>query len=145
MTEETDRPRVLKAIKKCFSGAFDFFQDAMEALDDIGRGSLGSAMTPLVGGFAMKDPKELYRNALISIDSAENALKPLAKRFRDGRVNASHFVDGNALVLLTDIIDFNYDLIVSRLSRGEGRESAWYILEELTGKIERVFKMVAKL
>ncbi|UCE09669.1 MAG: hypothetical protein JSW61_11935 [Candidatus Thorarchaeota archaeon] len=143
MTEESDRPRILKAIKKVLSDTYDHMQDAMEALDDIGRGSLGAGMSPLVGGYAMREPKEKFRSALISIDSAEKALAPLAKRLEDGRVNDSHFNDEKAISVLRDVIVADYDQMVARLSRGEARESSWYRLRELSEKIKDVFELVA--
>ncbi|MHA1960961.1 MAG: hypothetical protein ACW99U_12060 [Candidatus Thorarchaeota archaeon] len=143
MSSEPDRPRTLRAIKKVLSDTHDHMQDAMEALDEIGRGSLGAGMSPLVGGYAMREPKEKFRSALISIDSAETALGPLIKRVDDGRVNASHFKSERALAILQDVIDADYNQMVARLSRGEGRESSWYRLRELSDKVKDAFELVA--
>ena len=87
MTDAAERKRFLHAIKKCLSDAHEFFRDAMDELDEIGKGSVGTGMTPLVGGYAMKDSQDSYRAALINLDSAEKAMEPLAKRIKDGRVN----------------------------------------------------------
>lgn len=144
MTEQSDRPRILRAIKKCLSNAFDHLEDAMDALDEIGRGSIGAGMTPLIGGYAMKDPKSFYRTALINIDSMEKALRPLAIRVRDGRVNKSHFTEERALVILMDIIETDYDYVIVRLSNEMGRDSAWYKLREIRAKIKEVFELVAE-
>ncbi len=144
MSGNNDRPRVLRAIKKCLSNAFAHLEDAMDALDEIGRGSFGAGMTPLIGGYAMKDPKSFYRTALISIDSMEKALRPLAIRVRDGRVNESHFTDERALVILMDIIETDYDYMIIRLSKELGRDSTWYKLREIRTKIKEVLEMVAE-
>ncbi len=144
LSDETDRPRTLRAIKKCLSDSFDHFQDAMDELDEIGQGSIGPGMAPIVGGYALPDPEKRYRAALISIDSAEKALNPLLKRWKDGRVNATHFQNEEALVLLKDISEFEYDIIMNKLSEKTGRESVWYRLRELTDNIERVFHLVAE-
>jgi len=144
MTEKTDRPRVLAAIKTCLSNAFESVQDAMDALDSIADGSVGTGMTPLIGGYAMPDPKENYRSALIHIDSAEKALKPLVVRFRDGRVNTSHFQKEEAIIMLKDIAEFEYDILIAKLKDKTGRESVWYRLRELLEKIERIYKLVSK-
>lgn len=134
---------MLRAIKKCLSDAFTHLQDAMEALDSVGRQSVGAGLTPLVGGYAMGDPKRPFRSALFSIDAMEKALRPLAIRVRDGRVNEIYFTDPEAMVMLRDIIETDYDFLIVRLSRGLGRESTWYKLKEIGEKIERVFQMVA--
>jgi len=143
LSEIQDRPRILRAIKKCLSDAYEHIQDAMDALDEIGKGSLGAGMTSLVGGFAMKDPKENYRSALIDLDSTEKALAPLMKRISNGMVSESHFQDKKAILLLTDLSQFEYQSIVARLSEREGRESVWYRLRELGQKVEAIFKLVA--
>ena len=59
MSQSKDRLGVLKAVKKCLSDAYDYFQEAMDILDDIGRDNIGPAVTPLVGGHAMQSPKKL--------------------------------------------------------------------------------------
>jgi len=143
MTDSIERPRILKAIKKCLVDGDEFFQKAMDTLDDIGKGSLGIGMTPLVGGYAMKDPKSNYRGALIEIDSAERALEPLITRFRDGRVNETHFKSKNALVLLGDLAGVDYSIIVRKLADQSGRESTWYRLKELRAKIDELMSLIA--
>ncbi len=143
MTEVSDRPRILRAIKKCLSDSFDHFQNAMDSLDEIGRGNIGAGMSPLVGGYAMQDPKKKYREALIEVDSAEKALAPLVRRFNDSRVNESHFTDDKALVLLKDLAQFDFTMIVDRLAERSGRESVWYRLREISQKVEHVFKLVS--
>jgi len=115
----------------------------MDALDEIGRGSLTVGVAPIVGGYAMKDPKENYRTALISLDSAEKALEPLARRLRDGRVDESYFKQAQAMTLLTDLVDFDYNILISLLSERRGRESVWYRLDELSKKAKAVFDLVA--
>jgi len=132
----------LKAIRKCLSDAHSFFQEAMDVLDEMGRGSVGVGMTPLVGGFAMKDSKGGYRTALISLDSAEKALQPLAVRLRDGRVNATHFREERAMSLLGDLINFDYGVLISMLSERRGRESVWYRLGELSKIAEQAYQLV---
>ena len=143
MTEEPDRRRILKGIKKSLSNAYDFFQDAMDTLDAIGKGSVAPGMAPLIGGFAMKNPKDNYRTAMIKVDAAEKALQPLTIRFRDGRVNDSHFTDEEAIRLLKDLTEFDYQLLISILTERKGRESVWYRLRELSEKTEQIFNMVA--
>ncbi len=138
----SERLRVLKAIRKCLSDAHSSFQEAMDVLDEMGRGSVGVGMTPLVGGFAMKDPKSGYRTALISLDCAEKALQPLAVRLRDGRVNATHFREERAMSLLGDLINFDYDVLISMLSERRGRESVWYRLSELSKIAEQAYQLV---
>lgn len=115
----------------------------MDILDEIGRGSVGVGMTPLVGGYAMNDPASNYRRAIAELDKGEKSLRPLAVRFRDGRVNASHFSDEQAMVLLKDIVEFDYQLLFDMLAQRRGRESVWYRLKELSEKTQTVFKMVA--
>lgn len=135
----------MKAIKTCLSDAFGYFTDAMDALDEIGKGSVGTGMTPLIGGYAMKDSKDNYRTALIKLDSARKALKPLAKRIADERVNDSHFSSGDAIVLIKDVTEFDYDILIDLLSERKGRESVWYRLRELKDKIEKAFRLVEKV
>ena len=142
MTEETDRPRILRAIKKCLDDGDEYFKKAMDALDEIGKGSLGVGMTPLIGGYGMKDPKSHYRGALFEIDSAERALKPLTTRYKDGRVNASHFKSEQAMVLLQDLEGMNYSILIKKLVEQSGRESIWYRLKELRGKIEELLTLI---
>jgi len=144
LNSQSDRPRVLRAIKKCLSDAYDHCQEAMDTLDEIGRGSIGTGMTPLVGGFAMIDPKDNYRTALIEVDKVEKSLRPLIKRYEDGRVNASHFKDEEVMKILQDMAQFEYQIIFNRLSKREGRETIWYRLRELSEKIEKVFSLVAE-
>ncbi len=145
MTEEMDRPRILRAIKKCLVNSDEFFKKAMDVLDEIGKGSMGVGMTPLIGGYGMKDPKSNYRGALIDIDSAERSLKPLTTRFKDGRVNASHFKSERAMILLQDIDGMNYSILVRKLVEQSGRESIWYSLKELRTKIEELLTLIAEI
>jgi len=142
MTEETDRPRILRAIKKCLVDGDEFFEKAMDSLDEIGKGSMGVGMTPLIGGYGIKDPKSHYRGALFEIDSAERALKPLTTRYKDGRVNASHFKDEKAMILLQDLEGMDYSFLIRRLTESSGRESTWYRLKELRGKIAELLTLV---
>ncbi len=139
----TDRARVLYGIKKCLSDAYAYFQETMDVLDEIGRGSLGAGMTPLVGGYAMGDPDKNFREAIRKLDRAEKALRPLAIRFRDGRVNRSHFIDDRALVLLKDITEFDYQILFVMLAERRGRDSVWYRLREISEKVKEVFGLVA--
>ncbi len=140
----SERQVILKAIRICLSDAYDHFQNAMDALDEIGRGSIGTGMTPLVGGYGMEDPADRYRRALIELDSAEKSLKPLAIRVRDGRVNESHFQNEEAMNLLRDLVNFEYEILIKRISRREGRESVWYRLRETSGKCKEVYQQVAR-
>ncbi|MHA1770228.1 MAG: hypothetical protein ACTSYL_01735 [Candidatus Thorarchaeota archaeon] len=140
----SDRPRILRAIKKCLSDAYTHFQETMDLLDEIGRGSVGAGMTPLIGGYGMSDPTSNYRKAVVTLDKAEKALRPLAKRVRDGRVNESHFATGDAMVMLRDLIGFDYQLLFDLLAQRRGRESVWYRLKELSEKAKDIFDMVAK-
>ncbi|TFG28565.1 hypothetical protein EU527_17140 [Candidatus Thorarchaeota archaeon] len=142
MTGEIDRPRILKAIKKCLVNGNEFFQKAMDQLDEIGKSSLGTGMTPLIGGYGMKDQKTHYRQALIEIDSAERALKPLITRFKDGRVDGSHFKSDRALVLLRDLVGMDYNILIRKLTEQSGRESTWYRLKELRAKIAELLTLV---
>jgi len=144
MTEPTDRERILRAISKCLVNADEFFENAMEILDDIGRGSLGVGMTPLVGGYAIKDSKDNYRQALINLDSAEKALKPLIARYRDGRVNESHFTSERAMVILGDLAGIEYSILIRKLSEGGGRESTWYRLKDFRAKMKELQGLIAE-
>ncbi|MFW9787267.1 MAG: hypothetical protein ACFFE2_02965 [Candidatus Thorarchaeota archaeon] len=143
MTEDEDRPRILRAIKKCLVDGDGYFEAAQDALDEMFKGSVGVGMTPLVGGYAIKDDKEHYRHALINVDSAEKALLPLTKRFRDGRVNESHFKSEKAMVILGDIAGMDYDLLIKMLVEQRGRESTWYRLKELREKISELIELIA--
>ena len=145
MKEEPDRPRILRAIKKCLSDSYDHFQQAMDELDEIGKGSVGTGMAPIIGGYAMPNPKDKYRSALIELDSAEKALNPLVKRFRDGRVNESHFKNEEAMRLLGDLAGFEFNILIAKLSEQTGRESVWYRLRELSENVEKVFKLVVEV
>jgi hypothetical protein len=144
MTESTDRGRILRAIRKCLVNADEYVENAMNTLDDIGRGSLGVGMTPLVGGYAMKDSKENYRQALINLDSAEKALKPLITRYRDGRVNESHFTSERAMIILGDLAGFEYGILIRKLSEGGGRESTWYRLKDFRTKMSELQGLIAE-
>jgi hypothetical protein len=139
-----DRPRVIRAIKTCLSDSYEHFNDAMDSLDSIGMGSMGAGMTPLVGGYAMSDNKDKYRSALVKLDSGRKSLEPLAKRIRDGRVDQSYFESERAMVLLKDIIEYDYDILIEFLAERKGRESVWYRLRELGEKVKQVFEMVSK-
>ena len=139
-----DRQRVIRAIKTCLSDAYENFNDAMDSLDSIGMGSMGAGMTPLVGGYAMSDDKDKYRSALVKLDSGRKSLDPLAKRVRDGRVDQSYFDSEQAMILLKDIMDFDYVILIDLLAERKGRESVFYRLKELVDKIKQVFEMVSK-
>lgn len=145
MTESTERSKVLRAIKKCLVNADEYFGNAMNTLDEIGKGSMGVGMTPLVGGYALKDPKSNYREALINIDSAEKALTPLITRYKDGRVNESHFTSERAIVLLGDIAGIEYGILIRKLSEGGGRESIWYRLKEFRANMKELQGLIAEL
>jgi len=145
MAEETDRPRILRAIKKCLVDGDEFLAKAMDALDEIGKGSMGVGMTPLIGGYGIKDPKSHYRGALFEIDSAERALKPLTTRYKDGRVNASHFKDEKAMTLLQDLEGMDYSFLIRRLTESSGRDSTWYRLKELRAKIAELLTLIEEL
>jgi hypothetical protein len=145
MTKSDDRPRVLRAIKKCLVDGDKYFEEAQDALDEIGKGQMGVGMTPLVGGYAIKDPQDHYRQALIKVDAAEKALLPLTKRFKDGRVNESHFTSERAIVLLGDLSGMNYTILIQKLLEGSGRESTWYRLKELREKIMELSELIAEI
>ncbi|MGY5856208.1 MAG: hypothetical protein RTS72_06370 [Candidatus Thorarchaeota archaeon] len=145
MTENEDRPRILRAIKKCLVSGDEFFLAAQDALDELSKGSIGVGMTPLVGGYAIKDPKNHYRQALINVDSAEKALVPLTKRFKDGRVNESHFTSEKAMVILGDLAGMDYNLLIQKLMGQSGRESTWYRLKELREKIAELIDLISEL
>lgn len=145
MTEEMDRPRILRAIKKCLDNSDEYFKKAMNALDEIGKGSMGVGMTPLIGGYGMKDPKSNYRGALFEIDSGERSLEPLISRFKDGRVNASHFTSERAMILLRDIEGMDYSILIRKLMEQSGRESIWYSLKGLRAKIEELLTLIAEI
>ncbi len=145
MTEIEDRPRILRAIKKCLVDGDGFFEAAQDALDEVSKGSMGIGMTPLVGGYAIKDPKNHFRQALIKVDSAEKALLPLTKRFKDGRVNESHFTSEKAMVILGDLAGMDYNLLIQKLLEQSGRESTWYRLKELREKITELIDLISEL
>jgi hypothetical protein len=142
MRDTTDRSKFLKAIKKCLSDAHGFFQDAMDALDDIGKASPRTAMTGIFGGLVLKNSEDSYRAAIMKLDAAEKSLYPLARRVRDGRVNESHFDNPEALLLLKDIVDFDYGILMQFLSERKGRDSVWYRLREMSEKTEEIFGLV---
>jgi hypothetical protein len=143
MPDTSDRTKFLRAIRKCLSDAHGFFQEAMNALDEIGAGSLGTGMVPLVGGYALKDSAKNYRAALIKLDSADKALEPLRKRYRDGRINAEHFREANALLQLKDLVESDYGQLIDLLAKKKAWESVWYRLDELSKKTEELFRQVA--
>ncbi len=144
MTEETDRPRILRAIKKCLTDADQYFLDGMDALDEIGRSSVATGMTPLIGGYGIRDGKSEFRAAMIKVDSGEKALEPLVKRFRDGRVNRSHFTSDRALVILRDLAEADYEILIKKLVENMGRESVWYRLRELRQMIQELLGLVSE-
>ena len=78
MTESTDRGRILRAIRKCLVNADEYVENAMNTLDDIGRGSLGVGMTPLVGGYAMKDSKDVKKIRVVSTQKDNRVLLKVA-------------------------------------------------------------------
>ncbi len=143
MTENIERTRILRAIRKCLVDGDAFFQEAQNSLDEVYKGSVGVGMTPLVGGYAIKDPKDHFRHALINVDSAEKALFPLTRRYKDGRVNESHFKSQHALVLLGDLTGMDYNLLIQKLREQRGRESTWYRLKELREKIAELLTLIA--
>ena len=145
MTEIEDRPRILRAIKKCLVDGDEFFLAAQDVLDEVSRGSMGVGMTPLIGGYAIKDPKSHFRQAVINVDSAEKALLPLTKRFKDGRVNESHFTSEKAMVILGDLAGMDYNLLIQKLTGQSGRESTWYRLKELREKIAELIDLISEL
>ena len=144
LTDSKDRPRILRAIKKCLVDSDEYFRDAQDTLDEVYKGSVGVGMTPLVGGYAIKDPKSHFRQALIKVDSAEKALLPLIKRFKDGRVNESHFTSERAMVILGDLAGMDYDILIQKLLEQSGRESTWYRLKELREKIAELIGLIAE-
>jgi hypothetical protein len=140
-----DRVRVLKAIRKCLTDTKDSFQESMDILDEIAKPSASAQLGSfVVGGFFFQDKDHEYGNALIKLDAGENSLEPLAKRVRDGRVNATHFTDDYALTLLSDIIDYEYQILINLLAERKGRESVWYRLKELNDKIQQVMDLIAE-
>lgn len=143
LTESEDRPRILRAIRKCLVNGDKHFQDTQDVLDEVNKGSMGVGMTPLIGGYAIKDPKDHYRQALIKVDAAEKALLPLTKRFKDGRVNESHFTSERAMVLLGDLAGMNYIILIQKLLEQSGRESTWYRVKELRKKIAELIELIA--
>ena len=142
MAKSDDRSRVLRAIRKCLVDGDEYFEAAQNSLDEISKGSVGIGMTPLIGGYGIKDPKEHYRQALINVDSAEKALLPLTKRFKDGRVNRSHFKSDRAMVILGDLAGMDYNMIIHKLMDQSGRESTWYRLKELREKIAELQDLI---
>jgi hypothetical protein len=144
MKEEADRPRTLRAIRKCLEDADQYFQEGMDALDEIGRSSVATGMTPLIGGYGIRDGKSEFRTALIKLDSAEKALDPLLKRFHDGRVNASHFTSERAILILGDLAEADYEILVKKLLDNTGRESVWYRLRELREKTVELLALIAE-
>jgi hypothetical protein len=141
----TDRMRVLKGIRKCLINTITNFQDTMDILDDLGKVSASANIGSfVVGGYFFKDVDREYRKALIKLDSAERSLQPLVKRFRDGRVNPSHFKDDSAITLLNDIVDFEYQILINLLIERRSRESVWYRLKELSHKIQLVIDLIAE-
>jgi len=144
LTDVEDRPRILRAIRKCLVDGDEYFEAAQDSLDEVFKGSVGVGMTPLIGGYAIKDPKSHYRQALISVDSAEKALSPLTKRFKDRRVNESHFTSEKAMVILGDLAGMNYNILIQKLMEQSGRESTWYRLNELREKIAELLELIAE-
>ena len=142
MTDVEDRPRILRAIRKCLVDGDEYFEAAQDSLDEVFKGSVGVGMTPLIGGYAIKDPKSHYRQALISVDSAEKALSPLTKRFKDRRVNESHFTSEKAMVILGDLAGMNYNILIQKLMEQSGRESTWYRLNR--EKIAELLELIAE-
>jgi hypothetical protein len=143
LAKSDDRSRVLRAIRKCLVDGDKYFEAAQDSLDEINKGSVGVGMTPLIGGYAIRDPKEHYRQALINVDSAEKALLPLVKRYNDGRVNESHFKSERAMVLLGDLAGMDYNIIIQKLMEQTGRESTWFRLKELREKIAELIELIA--
>ncbi|MGY5863943.1 MAG: hypothetical protein RTV41_05030 [Candidatus Thorarchaeota archaeon] len=141
----SERRKVLRAIKKCLVNAEEYFENAMDTLDEIGKGSLGVGMTPLVGGYGIKDSKENYRLALINIDSAEKALKPLITRYKDGRVTDSHFTSERAMIILGDLAGIEYSILIRKLSEGGGRESIWYRLKDIRANMSELQGLIVEL
>jgi hypothetical protein len=144
LTESEDRPRILRAIRKCLVDGDKCFRDAQDCLDEVFKGSVSVGMTPLIGGYAIKDPRDHYRQALIKVDSAEKALLPLIKRYRDSRVNESHFTSERAIILLGDLAGMDYNILIQKLVEQRGRESTWYRLKELREKIAELLELIAE-
>lgn len=141
----SDRAKILRAINKCLSDALAKFQETMDILDEMGKASIPAGVsTFIIGGYLIKDEEKEYRKALINLDAAERALRPLAIRFRDGRVNASHFTQDSALMLLRDITDFEYRILVGLLVERKSRESVWYRLREIREKVEKAIELIAE-
>lgn len=144
MSEATNRPRTIRAIRKCLTDADEYFRDGMDALDEVGRSSVATGMTPLIGGYGIKDGRSEFRTALIKVDSGEKALEPLLKRFRDRRVNMTHFTSERALVILNDLAGADFDMLVKKLMDNTGRESVWYRLREIRATISELLTLVAE-
>lgn len=144
MTEIEDRPRILRAIKKCLVDGDEYFQEAQDKLDELYKASVGVGMTPIMGGYGMSDSKTYFKQALIHLDSAEKALLPLIKRFKDGRVNKSHFTSERAMVLLGDLAGMNYNILLQKLMEQSGRESTWYRVKELREKVAELIELIAE-
>jgi hypothetical protein len=142
--DTTDRSKFLQAIRKCLTDARGFFQETMDVLDEIGKASTRTAMTGIFGGLVLKNSEGNYRTAIIKLDAAEKSLNPLARRVRDGRVNESHFDSPESLLVLRDVIDFDYGILIQLLSERKGRDSVWYRLHELSEKTERVLNLVSE-
>lgn len=141
----SDRAKILRAINKCLSDALANFQETMDILDEMGKASVSAGVsTFVIGGYLIKDGEKEYRQALIKLDAAERALIPLATRIQDGRVNSSHFTDENAMILLRDITDFEYQILVGLLAERKSRESIWYRLREICEKVEKAIGLIAE-
>jgi hypothetical protein len=144
LTEIEDRPRILRAIKKCLVDGDEYFQKAQDKLDEVYKGSVGVGMTPLFGGYAISDSTAPFKQALIIVDSAEKALLPLTKRFNDGRVNKSHFTSERAMVILGDLAGMDYGILIQKLMEHSGRESTWYRVKELREKVAELIELIAE-
>jgi len=79
------------------------------------------------------------------VDAAEKALLPLIKRFKDGRVNQSHFTSERAIVFLGDLAGMDYNILIQKLLEQSGRESTWYRLKELREKIADLLELIAQV
>ncbi|MEM2143406.1 MAG: hypothetical protein QXQ81_09130 [Candidatus Thorarchaeota archaeon] len=143
MSEPNSREKFLRAIKKCLSDVDIHFQKAIDELDQVGRASLGLGMTPILGRYGIRDPSKHYTNALIELDLAEKSLQPLRKRLGDGTVNASHFTSEKALVMLRDLCEFDYDILVNLLANKRGKESVGLRLVELDRLAVELLNLVA--